>query len=99
MGLSAALLLCVLGVAGLLYLDRDKSYRPSKAIWLPLIWMWIMGSRPLSIWLSIWLGIGPLGTPGGRLDEQLDGSPLDAVFLLILLSIGVVVLVRRGRMG
>ena len=98
MGLSAALLLCALGVTGLLYLDRDKSYRPSKATWVPLVFMWIMGSRPLSMWLGIWLGTGPLWTPGSGLNAQLDGSPLDASFYAILLVIGVVILVRRGRL-
>jgi O-antigen ligase len=98
MGLSTALLITALGVVCLLYLDRDKFYRPSKALWLPLIFLWIVGSRPLSAWLGIWFGVN-LWTPGGSLEAQLDGSPLDAVVYSIMLAIGVMVLVRRGRIG
>jgi exopolysaccharide production protein ExoQ len=77
------------GIAGLFYLDRDKTVRTSKALWLPVIYLWILGSRPV----STWLGIAP--APGT--DVQLDGSPVDRIIFAILLIAAVVVLIQRGR--
>jgi exopolysaccharide production protein ExoQ len=77
------------GIAGLFYLDRDNSVRTSKALWLPVIYLWVIGSRPV----SVWLGLGP---PAGA-DVQLDGSPLDRVFFAVLLIAAIGVLVHRGR--
>ena len=86
---SVASLLYFCGIAGLFYLDRDSSVRTSKALWLPVVYLWIVGSRPV----SAWLGIAP---PPGT-DVQLDGSPIDRAFFLVLLIVALCVLVRRGR--
>jgi exopolysaccharide production protein ExoQ len=77
------------GIAGLFYLDRDDSVRTSKALWLPVVYMWVVGSRPLSVWLGI--------SPGAGTDVQLDGSPLDRIFFAALLIAAIAVLVHRGR--
>ena len=84
---SLASLICACGICGLLYLDRDKTMRTSKALWLPILWLWFIGSRPL----SFWLGMSP---PSGD-NVQLNGSPVDAAAFGLLLAIGVVVLVQR----
>jgi exopolysaccharide production protein ExoQ len=85
-----ALLTCIFGTAGLLFLDRDKSVGTSKALWLPVIWLWIVGSRPVSVWLGI--------NPGMEDVSQLvEGSPADRLIFEILLIIGILVLARRGR--
>ncbi len=77
------------GIAGLFYLDRDKSIRTSKALWLPVLYLWIIGSRPV----SEWLGVAPaVGT-----DVQLDGSPVDRALFVALLIGAICVLVQRGR--
>jgi exopolysaccharide production protein ExoQ len=94
MGFTLAFIICAIGVAGLFYLDRDKHAGTARALWLPVIWFWIIGSRPVSAWLNIWFGIGS-GTSYG-LDAQLDGSPTDAAIFLLLLIAGIVVLVQRG---
>lgn len=86
---SLASLICACGIAGLFYLDRDKSARTSKALWLPVIFLWIEGSRPV----SLWLGLAP--TAGNNV--QLDGSPLDAAICGLLLIAAITVLVRRGK--
>lgn len=86
---SIACVVYACGVAALFYLDRDRSVRTSKALWLPVIYLWILGSRPV----SVWLGIAP---PAGA-DVQLDGSPLDRIFFAILFIAGLLVLIRRGR--
>ncbi len=83
-----ASLICACGIAGLFYLNRDNTVRTSKALWLPVVWIWLVGSRPV----SGWLGISPSGA-----DVQLDGSPLDAAFFGILLAAAIVLLISRGR--
>jgi len=82
-----ASLICACGIAGLFYLDRDSSLRTSKALWLPVFWMWIVGSRPV----SAWLGVSPTGG-----DVQLDGSPFDAAIFGVLLVAAIVVLIQRS---
>lgn len=84
-----ALLTCSTGIAGLFFLNRDKSVRNSTALWLPVIWLWIVGSRPV----SAWLGVG--GGSGGTLASTLDGSPLDAAVFGILVLAGIAVLFSR----
>jgi exopolysaccharide production protein ExoQ len=86
-----AFLICSAGIAGLFFLDRDKSVRNSKALWLPVIWLWLIGSRPV----SVWLGTG--NSSVGALASTLDGNPMDAAIYATLLGIGVVVLLRRKK--
>ena len=52
MGAPLSLLICSIGVLGLFFLDRDNSVRNSNALWLPVIWLWIAGSRPVSSWFG-----------------------------------------------
>jgi exopolysaccharide production protein ExoQ len=94
MGFWLAFLICCAGVAALFYLDRDPSTRISRTLWLPVIWLWIIGSRPVSAWLEVWFGLGQQAS-GGSLDAQLDGSPADAIVLAGLLAGGIVILFRR----
>lgn len=91
MSASLAFLIFGVGVAGLFFLDRDKSSRTSKALWLPVIWIWIAGSRTV----SLWLGIG--SESAGNLASTLDGSPLDAVIFEVLIFAGVIVLCCRRK--
>ncbi len=86
---SLASLICACGIIGLFYLDRDKTVHTSKALWLPVIYLWTVGSRPVSDWLGI--------NPAAGTNVQLDGSPLDAAVLGVLLIAAVAVLVRRGK--
>ena len=89
MGAPLALLICGLGVVGLFYLNWDKSVRTSKALWLPVIWLLIVGSRPV----SAWFGLG--GPSGGALASTLDGSPWDAAVFGALMVFGIAVLFGR----
>ena len=91
MGTTLALLIFSIGIAGLFFLDRDKSVRPSIALWLPVIWLWIVGSRPV----SAWFGMGT--TSAVTLDATLNGSPMDAAIFAALLAIGVMVLLHRRK--
>jgi hypothetical protein len=85
---SLASLICACGIAGLVYLNRDNTVRTSKALWLPVVWLGIVGSRPV----SEWLGLSPTGT-----NVQLDGSPVDAAAFAVLLGASIVVLISRGK--
>jgi len=85
-----ALIVYASGIAGLFLLDRDRTVKTSKALWIPTIWLLINASRPVSQWLQI----GPnINSP----DAYLDGSPLDAAVFGVLLAAGLVVLAGRGR--
>jgi exopolysaccharide production protein ExoQ len=85
--LASLVYLC--GIAGLFYLDRDKSIRTSKALWIPVVYIWAVGSRPVSVWLG--------GAPSFGADTQLEGSPLDGAFFAVLLVAALCVLAQRGR--
>lgn len=86
---SIASLICVCGIAGLFYLNRDNSVRTSKALWLPVIYLWIIGSRSVSTWLGV--------APANGTNVQLEGSPLDAAFFGVLLGAAIIVLFFRGK--
>jgi len=95
MGFWPAFLLFAIGTAGLFYLDRDRSVRTEKALWLPVMWLWLVGSRPVSAWLAIWFGLG--AAAGQGLDAQLDGSPMDAIVFMALTAAALFVLFQRYR--
>ncbi len=84
-----ALLVCILGIFALFFLDRDKSIRTSKAFWLPVIWLWIVGSRPASAWLGVQSAVIDRA-------QVLEGSPTDRLVFEILLGIGIIVLIFRS---
>jgi O-antigen ligase len=67
---------------------RDVQVRPkfSPALWIPLFWMLILGSRALS-W---WLGVG--GSSGGNL----EGNWFDRALYLGLIFAAIVILSQRG---
>jgi exopolysaccharide production protein ExoQ len=87
---SLALFVCIVGIGGLFFLDRDTSARTSKVLWLPVIWVWLNGSRPLSVWLGMSL---PDTSPG----QLAATSPLDQLLAGFLMLLGIVVIVRRRR--
>jgi exopolysaccharide production protein ExoQ len=88
MSSQIATFVCVLGIIGLIWLDWDRKARTSKALWIPVLWLAIAGSRPISQWLES----GPsFDSP----DQILDGSPVDRAVLTLLLILGVIVLARR----
>jgi exopolysaccharide production protein ExoQ len=88
---NLAFLIFAIGVAGLFFLNRDNSVRTSPALWLPVMWLWIVGSRPI----SSWFGIGVAST--NTLDATLNGSPMDAAVFAALLVLGILVLLYRKK--
>lgn len=83
-----ALLICSSFILGILIMDSKRKSDVSRALWIPLIWMLIVGSRMVSYWLN-------LGAPMRSPDLYLTGSPFDRMVFLSLIIAGVVILSRR----
>lgn len=69
---------------------RDSRERPpiTGALWIPLLWVLITGSRTVSQWLGVG---GTYNTPG----DLAEGSPLDRLVFLGLQLAALLVLIRR----
>ena len=76
------------GIVGLFVLDGDRRVRTSFALWLPVMWLLINGSRPISFWLNM--------TPASSPEQYLEGSPIDRAFYLTLLVVAIGVLAARS---
>jgi len=87
MSASVATAMCLCGIAGLLYLDREKTVRVSNALWLPGLWIGIIGSRPVSSWFDV----------SQVSYTQTEGSPFDAAVFGILVIVAVGVVIHRKR--
>ena len=82
---SLALLLWSILLLALLYFDPARKSRISLALWAPVSWMFITGSRLPSQWLG-----GNVGQVAQSLEE---GNSLDRTvyFALIFLAIGILI--------
>jgi exopolysaccharide production protein ExoQ len=80
---SLALFLWLILLVALFRFDAAKDSKISLALWVPVIWMFILGSRLPSQWLG-----GQMGQAAQALE---DGNPLDRTIssALILLAIGI----------
>lgn len=83
-----ATLVCILGILGLYLLNRDPKAETSKALWIPMIWFLIAGSRNVGEWLGS-------SAPSTSSDPYIDGNPIDRNLLAGLVALGVIVLFRR----
>ena len=84
-----ALFLCILFMLYLIRTDSKRGSRTSRALWLPLLWMLIIGSRPVALWIRK----APVLETG---TDLLSGNPIDRTIFLILIFIAVLVLSRRS---
>src|SRR6267378_890472 len=85
---QVALLCCVLFILWLFVRDA-KRRKVSFALWIPLAWAFIIGSKPISTWLGY-------GDTSGGADSYVEGSPFDRMVFLFLIAAGCFVLVKRG---
>ena len=83
-----AFLMCGIFIVWLMRVDRSWKTNVSYALWIPLIWVLIMSSRPI----SYWFGVTPVMTTP---DELLEGSPVDRLISTALIVSGALVLMRR----
>lgn len=72
-------------LVALLRFDPARHTKTSLALWVPVIWMFIVGSRLPSQWFG--------DTAGQAAQALKDGNPLDRAvyFALILLAIGILI--------
>ncbi|MEC4749577.1 O-antigen ligase family protein [Methylomicrobium sp. Wu6] len=68
--------------------DRNLHPMPSLAAWIPLVWIFIIGSRSI----TDWLGTGGDNSVSPQISE---GSPLDATVYFVLIIGGGITLSKR----
>jgi exopolysaccharide production protein ExoQ len=85
---SVALVLTLGFMAFLFRREHRKRPNVSGALWLPVFWVILIGSRSFTQWLNIF----GLRVSGGSVEE---GSPVDACLFFVLLVAGVCVLLNR----
>jgi exopolysaccharide production protein ExoQ len=83
-----ALFLWFVLLIALLYLDPARDRATSAAIWVPLIWMFIISSRLPSQWIGAQSGLA--------LQAYEEGNPLDRTIFFGLIALSVVILVSRS---
>ncbi|MGO9614246.1 MAG: O-antigen ligase family protein [Dissulfurispiraceae bacterium] len=90
---QVALLVCILFILYLFKRDSKRTSGVSPAIWIPLIWTLIIGSRAVSQWLNM----GPiLESP----DAYIEGSPVDrGIFLFLIVAAFAILAKRRVSLG
>jgi exopolysaccharide production protein ExoQ len=81
---ALAISLCFGFIAFAYWVDIRRNPNVSTGLWIPLIWVLIIGSRPVSMWIS----------PGGELQSS-EGSPLDAAIYSILIIAACITLSKR----
>jgi exopolysaccharide production protein ExoQ len=68
--------------------DAPEKHGVSRALWIPLIWLVITGSRTVNQWINL--------RAGNSIIDPGDGSPLDAAVYFSLIVLGYYVLRKRG---
>ena len=67
--------------------DSSKDSRPSLVLWVPVLWLFFMGSRTP----AQWLGTGSTSAA----DTFMEGSPLDRAIYFVLIGLAVGTLATR----
>jgi exopolysaccharide production protein ExoQ len=88
MNSSLALLAWLILLLALFFFDPARDRRSSWAMWIPLLWMFVAGSRLPSQWLA-----GGVVIEGNAFEE---GSPVDRLVYTGLIALAIVVLVSRS---
>jgi O-antigen ligase len=69
------------------WIDSQKDPKSSLALWIPILWLFFMGSRLP----SQWLGTGPMQVA----DAFAEGSPLDRLYFLVVMALAATALAFR----
>jgi len=83
-----ALLITLAFVFCLLREDAVSRPRLSAALWIPLVWIFVRGSRPVSFWFGGGLTLHTTA-------DYLEGSPMDAFLAFALMVAALAVLLHR----
>jgi exopolysaccharide production protein ExoQ len=86
---AIALSIWLVLLLGLLLFDPAKNSDTSLALWVPLIWMFIVGSRLP----SLWIGARYLRVQAQALEE---GDPLNRTFFAVLIVLASSILILRS---
>jgi exopolysaccharide production protein ExoQ len=79
---------CMLFIVYLFWTDLRRPDSPSRALWVPLAWMFLAGSR----WVSSWLNLAPTLASA---NDYAEGSPIDRAVFFALIVAGILILARR----
>jgi len=103
-----ATLLTLILICFLFWLDRDKRHKASRALIIPILWLLIIGSHPITVWAGIFSGVSnnqamldsaaqsqQSATPAS--DVGTESSSGDAAFYGLMIASAAVVLYRRRR--
>jgi exopolysaccharide production protein ExoQ len=82
-----ALTLTLAFIFVLFWADFRRKLGVSWAVWIPCLWFFLLGTRPLSQWLT-------LGSPTESID-LLEGSPMDRLVFGALIVMALIVVWRR----
>lgn len=77
-------------ILGLLWLVRDNKSHSSPALWLPVIWLFLSGSRSVSEWLQF-------SAPDVSLEALAEGDPINRFAYAGLVALGLIVLAARAK--
>jgi exopolysaccharide production protein ExoQ len=84
---SIALLLCCMFILAAIMIDYRREPNVSGALWVPLIWLAIVASRPVGEWVN----------PRGELSlHPEEGSAIDQVSLIALICLAAYILQKRN---
>ena len=81
--------LCFAFILWLFRRDAKRASGVSAAIWIPLVWVWIIASKPLALWFAS-------GTTAFEATDVTQGSFFDRNAYLVLIILGLIVLAKRG---
>lgn len=85
-----ALLICVSMISWLFIRDRKLRPMPSAAVWIPLLWVFMLGSRPITMW-----SVGNYSTIPDNLNAYEEGSIIDRNVYSALIIVALSVLSGR----
>ena len=83
-----AAVLCFMFIGYLFYVDFRRPDRGSPALWVPTIWMFLIGSRHVSAWLN-------LRPEFDSAQDLAEGSPIDRAVFFGLIIAGILILARK----
>jgi O-antigen ligase len=88
----ATLALClVFIIIGLRRESKEKGKFP-EALWVPFIWIIVSASRPISMWFNPRRAL-----IASSLQDYIQGNPIERLFLVTLISLGLIIIVHRRR--
>jgi len=90
MSTDIALVVFAVGIIALFVLDRDAAVRTSPALWLPVLWVSLSGSRMVSQWLGT-------TSPVESAAQVLDGNSLDRNIQIVMMVAALFVLIARHK--